>query len=328
MMSNKVNQLSSASEIAEDKLCYIGLDLGGTSIKYALVNKAGLLMSTGLLPTFAEKGAKAVIQQLQKSVEILKNYAEKNNKTIQGIGIGTPGIVDVTGRIVIGGSDNITGWENLFLSDSLEEKFGWETRLINDANAMAMGECVYGAAQGCSDIIFLTIGTGIGGAIVIDGKLCNGYNSRGGELGHIPVEAKGKPCSCGSVGCLEAYASTSSLISNFIEKTNYKREKYPIEKIDGKFIVQSYLSGDPIAIICLNEQIYYLGRGIAAYINILSPERIVLGGGLSEAGEFYLNAVRHIVHQYAMPDCNMHTQIIAANLGNNAGCLGAASLFK
>lgn len=327
-MGNKMNQLSSASKIAENKLCCIGLDLGGTSIKYALVSKSGLLMSAGLLPTFAEKGADVVIQQLQKAVEVLKSYAEKNNIAIQGIGVGTPGIVDITGRVIIGGSDNIEGWENLPLSDYLEKTFGWETHLINDANAMAMGECVYGAAKGCSDVVFLTIGTGIGGAIVIDGKLCNGYNNRGGELGHIPVEVKGKPCSCGSVGCLEAYASTSSLVLNFIEKTNIEREKYPLDKINGKFIVQLYLSGDSVAMACLNEQIYYLGRGIAAYINILSPERVVLGGGLSEAGEFYLNEVREIVRQYAMPDCNVHTQIVAANLGNNAGCLGAASLFK
>ena len=243
----------------------IGIDLGGTSVKYALIDNNGVFHFQGKLPSNADVSAEAVIGQLIKAVNEVKNFAEAKGYTIAGIGIGTPGIVDCTNRIVLGGAENIQGWENLKLADRMEKESGLPTQLGNDANLMGLGETMYGAGNGATHVIFLTVGTGIGGAIVIDGKLFNGYANRGTELGHVPLIANGEHCD-------------------------------------------------------------FLGHGIAGFINIFSPQSVVIGGGLSEAGDFYIQKVSEKALRYAIPDCAVNTEIMAASLGNKAGSIGAASL--
>ena len=192
---------------------------------------------------------------------------------------------------------------------------------------MGLGETMYGAGQGATHVVFLTVGTGIGGAVVIDGKLFNGYANRGTELGHVPLIANGEPCACGSVGCLEHYASTSALVHRFSQRIIDAGISYPNEEINGELIVRLYKQGDKIAQLSLEEHCDFLGHGIAGFINIFSPQKIVIGGGLSEAGDFYIQKVSEKAHSYAIPDCAVNTQIIAAALGNKAGSIGAASLF-
>ena len=256
----------------------------------------------------------------------MKNFAEAKGYTIAGIGIGTPGIVDCTNRIVLGGAENIQGWENLKLADRMEKESGLPTQLGNDANLMGLGETMYGAGNGATHVIFLTVGTGIGGAIVIDGKLFNGYANRGTELGHVPLIANGEPCACGSAGCLEHYASTAALVRRFSKRIAEAGISYPNEEINGELIVRLYKQGDKIAIESLEEHCDFLGHGIAGFINIFSPQRVVIGGGLSEAGDFYIQKVSEKALRYAIPDCAVNTEIMAASLGNKAGSIGAASL--
>ena len=155
----------------------------------------------------------------------------------------------------------------------------------------------------------------------------NGYANRGTELGHVPLIANGEPCACGSVGCLEHYASTSALVRRFSQRIIDAGISYPDEEINGELIVRLYKQGDPIAKISLEEHCDFLGHGIAGFINIFSPQKIVIGGGLSEAGDFYIQKVSEKARSYAIPDCAVNTQIIAAALGNKAGSIGAASLF-
>ena len=255
-----------------------------------------------------------------------KAFAQEKDYKIDGIGIGTPGIVDGTNRIVLGGAENINGWENIHLADRIETETGLPALLGNDANLMGLGETMYGAGQGATHVVFLTVGTGIGGAVVIDGKLFNGYANRGTELGHVPLIANGEPCACGSVGCLEHYASTSALVRRFSQRIIDAGISYPNEEINGELIVRLYKQGDPIAKISLEEHCDFLGHGIAGFINIFSPQKIVIGGGLSEAGDFYIQKVSEKARSYAIPDCAVNTQIIAAALGNKAGSIGAASL--
>ena len=198
----------------------IGIDLGGTSVKYALIDNEGVFHFQGKLPSKADVSAEAVIGQLVAAINEVKAFAKEQDYKINGIG-------DCTNRIVLGGAENIKGWENLCLADRIEAETGIPVLLGNDANLMGLGETMYGAGKGATHVVFLTVGTGIGGAVVIDGKLFNGFANRGTELGHVPLIANGESCACGSVGCLEHYASTSALVRRFSKRIAEAGISYP-----------------------------------------------------------------------------------------------------
>lgn len=303
----------------------IGIDLGGTSVKYALIDNEGVFHFQGRLASMADISAEAVIGQLLKAIRESLDFATTHGLEVCGIGIGTPGIVDATNRVVIGGAENIVGWENLHLATRVEEEIKLPVILGNDANLMGLGETIYGAGKGAENVVFVTVGTGIGGAVVIGGKLFNGYANRGTELGHVPLIADGEPCACGSIGCLEHYASTSALVRRFKQRADKEELKFE-DEINGEMIVGLYKKNHPLAVMCLEEHCRFLGHGIGGFINIFSPQLVVIGGGLSEAGEFYIQKVREQAFRYAISDCAVNTRIIAATLGNKAGSLGAASL--
>ncbi|MFR8187962.1 ROK family protein [Bacteroides intestinalis] len=304
----------------------IGIDLGGTSIKYALVDKAGNSFFEGKLPSFASVSAAKVMEQLIKAATLLKDEAAKQDWNVLGIGLGTPGIVDETNRIVLGGAENIIGWENIDVASLMEKQMSLPVVVGNDANLMGLGETKYGAGRGCTHVVFLTVGTGIGGAVIIDGKLFNGYANRGTELGHVPLIANGEHCACGAVGCLEYYASTSALTKRFSILAKEQNLSFDTE-INGELIVRLYHEDFPLAVECMNEHFYYLGRGIAGFVNIFSPQRIVIGGGVAESGSFYLEKIRAVFKKHVIADCALNTKIVAAELGNKAGLIGAASLI-
>ena len=304
----------------------IGIDLGGTSIKYALVDKAGNSFFEGKLPSFASASAAKVMEQLIKATTLLKDEAAKQNWTVLGIGLGTPGIVDEINRIVLGGAENIVGWENIDVASLMEKQMNLPVVVGNDANLMGLGETKYGAGRGCTHVVFLTVGTGIGGAVIIDGKLFNGYANRGTELGHVPLIANGERCACGAIGCLEHYASTAALTRRFSALAKEQNLRFDTE-INGELIVRLYHEDFPLAVECMNEHFYYLGRGIAGFVNIFSPQRIVIGGGVAESGSFYLEEIRTVVKKHVIADCALNTKIVAAELGNKAGLIGAASLI-
>lgn len=304
----------------------IGIDLGGTSIKYALVNQAGDLLFEGRLPSLAHVSAEKVIEQLTKAATLLKDEAFKQKLKVRGIGLGTPGIVDESNRIVLGGAENIVGWENIDVASLLEEQMSLPVKVGNDAGMMGWGEMKFGSGKGYTHVVFLTVGTGIGGSVFIDGKPFNGYANRGMELGHVPLIVNGERCACGAVGCLEHYASTSALVRRFSALAQERHQSFDAE-INGELIVRLYQEKFPTAVECMNEHFYYLGRGIAGFVNIFSPQRIVIGGGIAEAGTFYIENIRKVVRQHVIADCALNTEIVVASLGNRAGLVGAASLF-
>lgn len=301
----------------------IGVDLGGTFIKFGLVSSDGQLVYENIAPTSADAGAPVLIAGLINSVKECLSFAQKHDFKVEGIGIGTPGLIDRTNRKVLGGADNIKGWSNIDLSNLIEAECGLSVSIINDANAMGLGEQCFGAARDCTDVLFLTIGTGIGGAVIIDGKLFCGYGNRGTELGHIPLFTDGIPCSCGSVGCLETYASTSALVKQFTERCDAAGIDFQ-QEINGQLIVELYHQNHPVAVATLEDHWRFLGRGIAGLVNIFSPQLVVIGGGISEAGSFYMEKIDEQVKRFVMPDCMQNTRIRAAMLGNKAGILGAA----
>lgn len=302
----------------------VGIDLGGTSIKYALIDEDGEFRSAGKLPSMADISAEAVIGQILKAVSESEKAVEGLCLDgIAGIGIGTPGIVE--NGTVIGGAENIVGWKDVELARIIREKTGYEVTVENDANMMGLGETLYGAGKGASDVIFITVGTGIGGAVVIGGRLFTGYRGRGTELGHVPILADGEQCACGSRGCLEHYASASALVRSYVERLSGREDGNCHEQIDGRHIMDLCRKGDPLALECLNRHCELLGQGIAGFINIFSPQLVVIGGGLADAGEFYISRVREKAFLHAMPECAVNTEIRGAVLGNRAGCAGAAA---
>ena len=300
----------------------IGIDLGGTSLKFAVVSAEGTLCYTDEIPSRASEGREAVITQINHAIDACLSQS----LPICGIGIGTPGITDEQGRTIEGGAENIVGWEDVPLAEILEQAYHLPVCIANDANAMALGEQAYGAARGCTDVLFITVGTGIGGALIIGGCLYGGYKNRGTELGHTPIVAGGEPCACGSSGCLEAYASTSALVRRFETLCDALGVEAPATA-DGRTVVELYHRSHPAAMRAMEEHWFYLGRALAGFINTFSPQRIVVGGGISEAGSFYIDALRRVALGQAIADCSVNTTIEAARLGNRAGVLGAARLI-
>lgn len=302
----------------------IGIDLGGTSVKYALVASDGGVLFSGKLPTLADEGPQAVLEQILKGADSCLAFARENGLTPDGIGIGSPGVISADERMVLGGAENIPGWERIPLAERVEERTGMPARVNNDANLMALGETLFGAAKGSEDVVFLTVGTGIGGGVLIGGELYGGYRNRGTEFGHITVKCDGEPCACGNVGCLEHYASTSALVRRF--QARCAEMGRACTRCDGEVIVGLYQAGDPLAREVMEEHWDYLACGIISIIHIFAPQQVVIGGGISEAGAFYLEQLRRRVAARVIPVCGEETRLTGAALGNRAGCLGAAGL--
>ncbi len=304
----------------ENKRYSVGIDLGGTFIKFALVAESGDILYNDKLAIGSGAKRDDILETMRKAIEMTLLYAEKEQLSVAGIGIGSPGVC--CDGIVHGGADNLDNWIDVRLSDIYSAIFKLPVLIDNDANVMGLGEAVFGAAKDCSDVIFLTVGTGIGGAIIAEGKLYGGYKNRGTEMGHVTIDHKGIACNCGGRGCLEAYASTGALIRQYADATG-KNEN----ELDGFYLVQKYKEGEDAAVKCMEEHTDYLGHGIAGFINTFAPQKVVIGGGISEAGQFYIDMIKKSAFSYAMPDCAVNTDVVGATLGNMAGCLGAASLI-
>ncbi|TRX66430.1 ROK family protein [Carboxylicivirga sp. M1479] len=301
----------------------IGIDLGGTNIKYALVADDGTIVNEAIKPTQSSQGRDVVITNIIACAKELIQYAEINNLSLQGIGLGTPGIID--NGLVLGGAENLPEWESLPLGGLLKKQLSMPVFVENDANMMGLAEVRFGAADNVDDAVFLTIGTGVGGALVLNGKLYGGHRNRGAELGHIIINPQGEECDCGTNGCLEAHASVTSLIRDYKHFCNAEGRVFP-EKVDGLHIVQMYKKGEKSAEQALNLHIDYLAKGIASFINVFSPQKVIVGGGLSDAGEFYITKVRNKALKLCMKETSIFTQVETANLGNKAGFIGAAAL--
>lgn len=300
----------------------VGIDLGGTFVKYALVSDLGEILFDGILPVGRKSEREDILKTIKFSIQKAMEEAAEKSLKLSGIGIGSPGIV--CNGVVLGGADNLDRWSNINLAEIYSKIFGLPVFVDNDANVMGLGELAFGAAKDCTDVVFITVGTGIGGAIVVNGQLYGGYKNRGAELGHVTINHNGEHCNCGGRGCLEVYASTAALIQQYVKKTGNNAEE-----IDGYYIIKKYKEKEFEAVECLQKHTDYLGHGIAGFINIFAPQKVVIGGGISQAGQFYIDMIKEAAMRYAMPDCSTNTEVVAAVLGNHAGCLGAASLvFK
>lgn len=297
----------------------VGIDVGGTSLKCGLVTEEGKILLSFLVSLENAAAQEEIIQLIANAIA---QCTLQLQKPIAGVGIGFPGLVE--NGVIIGGADNLPGFDQLPLGNILKELTGHHIVIDNDANLMGLGELTYGAAKDCTDAVFLTVGTGIGGAIMIDKKIYGGFNNRGGELGHIIIQQNGLTCSCGARGCLEAYASVTALIEEYKSLSQSSSKE-----IDGRYIVEKYQIGEEYAILAMKHHFDSLASGIASFINICSPQKVIVGGGISEAGSFYINELKHRVKALTIPAAYANTQIVAAKLGNKAGLLGCcANVFQ
>jgi len=302
------------------ELYAIGLDLGGTSIKYGICSDRGEIITRFKRPSHADKDAEVVLEQLVAAAKEALEFAEDKGIKISAVGLGTPGSVDIERGFLKGGTPNFKYWRNVPIKERLEEQLALPVFADNDANVMAWGEARFGAGEGCLNVVCITLGTGIGGGILIDGKLFRGSNYAGSEVGHMSIHYDGRRCRCGGIGCWEKYASATAMIDHY-------RELKPNSNVNSTLeIFENYASNENAAIEVVEEGASMVAAGLASLINIFNPQRIIIGGGVSEAGDWYIEKIKREAFRRAMEPAQEGLEIVAARLGNKAGLIGAAGL--
>ncbi len=308
----------------------IGIDLGGTNIAAGLVDEKYSIVGRASVPTDMPASAEEIAQKIATLCELVCDKAGVSMAQVSGIGIGAPGAVNPeTGEVIFACNIDM---RNTNLAQMVGARTNIPCKIENDANAAAYGEYIAGAGRGCCDFILLTIGTGIGGGIIIGGKLFAGSNYAGGEIGHMVTHAGGEKCSCGRSGCFERYASASALVRRAQALVSDKKDSMimqlagrDISAINAKKICDAADAGDETAKELLADFTRELAAGLTNIVNIFQPEIICVGGGMSAQGEKLLAPVREILYKenYAR-DIESQVKLVAAELGNDAGIIGAA----
>ena len=310
----------------------IGVDLGGTNIATGVIDENYKIIGRGKVKTRAPRPAEAIFDSIKEAVDMAVVNAGISYDEITSVGIGTPGSVNKdTGAIEF--SNNLK-FHNVPAKAMLEERLKKPVYLENDANAAALGEAVAGSGNGVKNFVAVTLGTGVGSGIIIDGKIFRGSNFCGGEMGHMVINVDGIPCNCGRKGCWEKYASATALVSQAVEAMQGDKASLlwqtcdgDLNKVDGKSIFDAVDLGDETAKAVVNRYLYYVSIGIANVVNALQPETVCVGGGISGQGEKILQPIRDMVkaERYSVYAENQ-ANIVPALLGNDAGIIGAALL--
>lgn len=314
---------------------YIGVDLGGMSIKAGVCNDNGEILVKDTCVTVRDEDGDRILNDMANLCLKVISDAGLTVDDIEYAGVASPGSADSEQGVIIYAAT--LPFLNYPLAQKLSEKTGIKKVYIdNDANAAAKGEATYGAAKGYKDSLFVTIGTGVGGGIIIDGKVYSGFNFSGAELGHIVIVKDGDDCPCGRKGCLESYASATALIKQSKAKMLQNKDSVmwklcegDLEKVNGKTVFDAMLEDDETAKLIYKEYIEYLACGLVNFINIFQPEVLSIGGGISKQGDILINPLKEIIsrEQYSRYS-DKQTIIKVAELGNDAGIIGAASLGK
>ncbi len=304
--------------------CY-GIDLGGTAIKFSLFTDQGKLVEKWQHPTKIEEKGKYIISDIALTI---LDHMDQNNfskEQIIGIGVGVPAVVDESGIVNV--APNL-GWKQTDVGKKLREMTDIPCYVINDANAAALGEYACGGGRGNHSMVLLTLGTGVGGGVVLDGKVVTGLGGAAGEMGHICVnDQETIPCNCGNYGCLEQYSSATGIVRSYREFRNAGKSGIlsPDGPIEARDVFDAIKEGDQAASEALERLGYYLGKACAAIACVIAPEVIVLGGGVSHAGEILLTTVKKYFQQFAFSPCRQ-TKFALAAAGNDAGIYGCAYL--
>lgn len=308
----------------------LGVDLGGTKVKLALVDASGRLLSTQKFYTHPNKKPKQVISDIIAGID---RCLSRSGKKAEAIGVGVAAQVDFKG--VVQGSPNL-GWRNFPLKKKLEEKIELPVIVTNDVRAATWGEWLFGSGRGVNDLAVLFVGTGIGGGVISNGKLLEGYTNMAGELGHTTIVYDGRQCHCPNKGCLEAYAGGWAIAERTQEAINktptegllLKSLAGNTEEITAETVSRAYRQGDPLARTLVKETGRYLGAGVASIINAFNPCRVVLGGGVIEGIPELVEMVKNFTRKRALEAAVERVEIVKTKLGGDAGVIGAASLAQ
>ena len=307
------------------KYCF-GVDVGGTTVKLGLFNTNGDLLEKWEIPTVTEDNGKAILPDCAKSILKKMDEREMDRTEVVGVGIGAPGPIDSEGTLY--GAVNL-GWGTMSLKKELQTLLNMPVEAGNDANVAALGEAWQGGAQGYEDVVVVTLGTGVGGGIIIDSKIIAGYHGAGGEIGHACVNHNEvRPCNCGNHGCLEQYASATGIVrvaNDILEESKEDSKMRHVEKLSAKNVLDFYKEGDALAVKTMEKVGDILGSTLAVFACVTDPEAIVIGGGVSKAGKPLTDCIQKYYQKYAFPSCKS-TPIILASLGNDAGIYGAARM--
>lgn len=311
----------------------IGIDLGGTTVKLAILNLDGEILQKWSMKTDITNNGENIVPSIIKSIQQqLKLYGISISE-ILGIGMGSPGSVDIKNGTVTGAYN--LGWKTTQqIKKQMETSIGLPFFIDNDANVAALGERWKGAGEGENNVVFMTLGTGVGGGVIVEGNLIHGAGAAG-ELGHINVDPEGYLCTCGNRGCLETVASATGvarlareLSEQYTGSSELKRLIDKTREVSAKTVFDQAKLGDPLALKTVEKFSFYLGIACANISNILNPNSIVIGGGVSAAGDILLKGTDKYFQQYAFPQVKKNTKIKLAKLRNDAGVIGAAWLVR
>ena len=311
---------------------HIGIDLGGTNIGIGIIHNDNLIFKDSR-STNKESGYEGVVKNIYDSIEEILKKNNIKRSDIEGVGIGIPGIIDPKTNMVVEVVN--MGWENVDLKNDLEKLIGIPVFLGNDATVAGVAEYELGALKGCENGVLITLGTGIGAGIILNGKVFEGAHGIGAEFGHMIVGENYYDCNCGRNGCFETFASSTAII-NYTKKLINEGKKTKIldmvnndvDRIDGKVIFQAAREEDKVAIEVVDRMTDYLAKGIVNIMSILDPEIFVLGGGLSAAGDYLLEQVKKKVKKERYYKGIKAGEICISTIGNDGGILGAACLCK
>lgn len=309
-----------------------GVDVGGTTVKLGLFDQGGHALDTWEIPTVKENGGEAILPDVARS--ILAKMAEKGiqEKDLEGIGIGAPGAVNDEGTLTCGAVN--LGWGCFNIPQVLNAYIKVPVKAANDANVAAFGEMWQGGGRGFNSIVAVTLGTGVGGGIIVNGRLLAGAGGAGGEIGHLHIEdGEAEACNCGNKGCLEQYASATGIV-RLAKRRLAQDEKESILRdrvrnkveLSAKAVFDAVKAGDEVAMEIALQFGEYLGKGLAVVSSVVDPEAFVIGGGVSKAGEILLSYVEPAYKKYAFKLCK-NAKFLLARLGNDAGIYGAAGLI-
>ena len=303
-----------------------GIDVGGTTVKCGLFRTDGTLVEKWEIPTRKENNGDQILPDVAAAVNAKMEEKGISKEEVEGVGIGVPGPVNSKGEVsravnLFWGYKNVVG--------EMEELTGLHAEAGNDANVAALGEAWKGAAEGSKNVILVTLGTGVGGGIIIDSKIIAGYHGAGGEIGHACVNHNEvRPCNCGNHGCLEQYASETGIVrvaNDILEESQEDSKMRHVEKLSAKNVLDFYKEGDALAVKTMEKVGDILGSTLAVFACVTDPEAIVIGGGVSKAGKPLTDCIQKYYQKYAFPSCKS-TPIILASLGNDAGIYGAARM--
>lgn len=310
----------------------IGVDVGGTNVKVALVDKTGSIVYSDTVPTRAEMGYEYTISNMIKAIYDVMKEAKVTISNVEGIGFGFPGQIDCDNGIVRI-APNIPGWINIPIAEIVSKEFGVPVKVDNDVRCAALAELNYGAGKGATNMICITVGTGIGSGLIVNGKLVRGASNAAGEIGHIKLQMNDGPlCGCGDQGCLEAFASGPAIVAMAEEYVkggkSTKYRELAKNEITPYYVCEAAKQGDVVAKKIFETMGTYIGIGLSSVVNLLNPEKIVVGGGVADAGEFLFAPIRETLKKRSMPIQGAAVQVVHAELGNSAGVIGASLLIE